>query len=1236
MKVARIVVQARMAAYILTAALALLSPIAAHGQLSTGSISGTVKDPDGSVVPDTSVIAKNTATSAEQQVVTNAQGFYVFPTLLVGTYELDTFRPGFQPYKRTGLVVDVNSRIEADITLMVGEQTEQVTVTQNAIQVETESTQMGDVVTGPVLTAVGLNGRAFTDLLSLQPGIVPMSTQTSDSVVMAGVTVAITPSGNLNPGNQSINGQREDANGFLVNGSDVKEEMNGGTSIIMNLDSISEFRVLTNNFDPEYGNYAGGIVNAVTKSGTNNWHGDAFEFLRNTHLDAKGFFDLHRDIYDQNQYGGTFGGPIKKDKLFFFGDYQGTRTTQSIDAGQITVPTLAERSGNFQDLAVPASGSTPAIPPFNTLVNGVVTPERVQGAGLASQLQGALNYATPVFSGEPYFTPGCTTSNCVFPNAVIPQSAWTLPSQKLLQYIPEPNDGLNTFVGQADERLRDDKFSYRVDGNSMRWGNLTAYYFFDDYFLNNPYPSSQGGATVPGFDGINHGRSQLISLGDAKTFGTSMVNEAHLSFMRSENVVGQPSGGLGVTLKSQGFNIDPTQGGILPLAPQFEGVENTVFQSNFVMGVPITNVKQANNTYSMNESLSRLIGTHTIKAGIALSFEQVNMNPNAIFDGTFIFDGYQTNNELADFLIGAPNQFNQQDSGSYYPRHKYVGWYGQDSWKIKPNLTFNYGLRAELMQYWSEKYDQVPTFDPGHQSVVYPNAFPGLVYPTDPGIPNTLVPQKVRYAPRIGLAYSPNVSPGLLGKIFGTSGSTSIRAGYAMLNTMIEGNSIGVDEPQPPYGLSGTVFNGLFAAPYNLADGTQAASPYPLTFPPLNANASHPNSSVMFNNIYNPQSGMTAPTPNDTYPYAEDYFLSYERQLPKQTVLDISYVGSQAHHLPLVFSANPGNPALCQAIAQAAANGVFAQGCGPGGENTNYTVLRGQTFSFGGQTYTSSTNPNVPATVLQGTRSGLNTGLINNNVTSGNYFGNDDYQGTIGNSNYNSLQVSVRSQTKRVTYSVAYTYSKSIDQASALADAVDPFNFAATRGLSAWNLTSNFVATYDFQLPFDLVTNRAHRLLTGWEVSGVTRASTGFPVTLSTGQDLSLQGSSPNGVNNRFLDMPDLTGQSLNIHSHPQNNGLVFFNPGAFQLNALGTVGNAGRRTFSGPGEFNTDLVLKRVFQIRETQTLEVRWEAFNVFNTTQFFGAASVDGTVGTPNFGHVVNSVQPRLMQLAAKYTF
>ena len=232
--------------------------------------------------------------------------------------------------------------------------------------------------------------------------------------------------------------------------------------------------------------------------------------------------------------------------------------------------------------------------------------------------------------------------------------------------------------------------------------------------------------------------------------------------------------------------------------------------------------------------------------------------------------------------------------------------------------------------------------------------------------------------------------------------------------------------------------------------------------------------------------------------------------------------------------------------------------------------------------------------------------------------------------------MTVKSRTKYLTYSLGYTYSKSIDQASSLSDVVDPYNFNATRGLSAFNLTHDFVATYDYRLPLDRLTHRARRVLEGWEVSGITRVTTGFPVTLSTDGDNSLQGSSPNGVNNRYLDMPDVTGQPLNINSHPKNNGLVYFNPAAFTDNALGTVGMRGRRTFSGPGMFNTDLVLQRNFQIRETQVLQFRWEMFNVFNTTQFFGPEAVDGDVDNPLFGQVVNAAPPRLMQLALKFTF
>jgi hypothetical protein len=1183
-----------------------------------GSISGSVKDSTGAMIPDTAVIARNVETAVQQTLNTNGEGFYAFTALPVGHYEIESFRPGFKPYKRTGLVIDLGTALQVDITMELGEESQEVTVTDTGIHVETESTQVGEVVSGAVMIAVALNGRSYTDLMSLQPGIVPMSTQTPDSVVMAGATVAIAPSGGLNAGNQSISGQREDANGFLVNGGDVKELMNGGTLIVPNLDSISELRVLTNNFDAEYGNYSGGIVNVATKSGTNGLHGSGFDFLRNTALDARNFFDPTVETYRQNQFGGTLGGPIRKNKIFFFADYQGTRTTEGLATGNIAVPTSSERSGDLSGLAslfeTGCSGGPCTVSPCDAGFTSTCLATQ-----LSNRLSTAAGHPVTVSPGEAYYTPGCSSyAQCVFPNGQFPMNAWSAPAQHLLQYIPTPNIGVSTFSTSGIETVRDDKTSFRVDGSSTRWGELSAYYFYDNYFVTNPFPRGQGGASVPGFSGLNLGRAQLINLGDTKTFGSSSVNEFHVSYMRSYNNVGQPAGGVGPSLASQGFVIG-TNGantqGIVPLDPAIEGIENINFSSlGFVMGTPITNLSQVNDTYTANDSFSRVIGKHTIKTGLQLIINQVNVNPNPEFNGGFTFNGGQTGSDFVDFLVGAPNLYNQADSQAYYPRHKYVGGYGQDSWQIRSNLTLNYGVRWDLMQYWSEKFSQIPTFIPGEQSQVYTMAPVGLVYPTDKGVPSTFVPQRNRFAPRLGLAYSPSTSKGLLGKIFGGPGKTSIRAGYGIFYSVIQGNTLAFDEPQPPYGLSYT--NGtppLFATPFTSATGKPGTNPFPLVFPPLNASVAHPNSSINFLQ-YEPTAGMTAPPPIDTYPYTENYFLSFQRELDANTVLNLSYVGSQAHHLLVVYSANPGNPALCLALDQP---GILppGQSCGPGGENTPYTLAA--PLVFGGTTYAAGQTINC-------TRQGLNCA-----------FGNDDYQGSIGNSNFNSFQASLQRRAKSLNLMIAYTYSKSIDQASSLADVLNPYNFEQTRALSAFNLTHNLVATYEYTLPLERLFRRSSRWTRGWGVSGITRASTGFPVTLSSSTDNSLQGSNPNGVNNRYFDLPDVLPGPLNINHDPQN-GQPYFNTALFVPNAPGNPGNASRRLFSGPGSFNTDLALLKSLPLTETKTLQFRLETFNVFNHPQFFGPASVQGNIDSPAFGQVVNAAPPRLMQLALKFTF
>ncbi|MDP9055609.1 MAG: carboxypeptidase regulatory-like domain-containing protein [Acidobacteriota bacterium] len=1140
---------------------------------TTGSISGIVKDPSGGVVPGVALTATNPATGIQNKTVSDEKGFYSFPSLSVGQYDLKADSAGFQELIKRSITIDANSAVQIDLMLSMAEKVQELTVTETAseVQLDTVSTQMGDVVTANKMTQVALNGRSYTDLLALQPGIVPVTTQTPDSIVMAGASVAIAPSGGLNPGNQSISGQREDANGFVINGGDVKEMMNGGTSIVPNLDSIAEFRVLTNNYDAEYGNYSGGIVNVITKSGANALHGSAFEFFRNTALDARNFFSPERSFYRQNQFGGAVGGPIKKNAVFFFGDYQGTRNNQGQDTGLIAVPTVADRTGNLSDITSTLTG-------------------KVSGPYIASLLTQKLGYN--VAANEPYYMPGCVSSaQCVFPNAVIPQRAWSSPAQHLLQYIPLPNTGSSNFSTSSEgQKTRDDKGSFRVDGNSTRFGMLSAYYFIDDYNVNNPYPRGQGGASVPGFNALNLGRSQLVNLGATKTFGATSVNEFRLSYMRNANNVGQPVGGVGTSLASQGFVTGVGTAGIVPLSPSTEGVENVIFNS-FTMGTPTTNLTQANNTYAASDNFSKVIGNHSLKAGVEASYEQVNVNPDPTFNGSFQFTGSETGSDFADFLIGVANNYNQADSQAYYIRHKYAGGFLQDSWRIRSNLTLNYGVRWDHMEYWSEKYNQIPTFIPGEQSKVYPNAPLGLVYPTDPGVPTTLVPSKNKFSPRIGLAWSPD-------------GKTSIRAGYGIFYSAIQGNVMAIDEPQPPYGLSYTSPGpALFATPFvTAANGQFSGNPFPLTFPALNATASHPNSGVDFSQ-YLPLAGMTAPLPTNTYPYNENYFLSIERQLGVNTLLSVSYVGSQAHHLLVVYSANPGNPALCLSLNSAAVK-TGTPTCGPNGENTVYTTAAGQT--------------------IYGTRSGL-----------GSNFANDDYDASIGNSNFNSLQTSLRHSGKGLTFSIGYTWSKSIDQASSLSDPINPYNFSATRALSAFDLRHNFVASYEYALPFDKLTSRAKFLTRGWTLSGITRASSGFPVTLSTSGDYSLTGSNPNGVNSRTLDLPDYNGLPLQINRNPRN-GQIYFNTAAFSDNTLGTPDNASRRSFSGPGSLNFDLALLKSFRFSETKALQCRFETFNTFNHTQFFGPDSVNGNVDSPLFGHVVKALSPRLVQLAMKYTF
>jgi hypothetical protein len=1153
-----------------------------------------VKDATGSVVPGARVSVREVSTGLTAQVRTDGKGHYTLPVLPVGRYEMDVQADGFSGYALKDIVLDTNAELTIDVPLAVGSVSQTVTVNDEALHVETTSTQLGEVISGRQMEAVPLNGRSYTDLLSLQPGVAPATSITSSTVQDVGATV-LDPSGTLNPGTISVNGQREFANFFSVNGADAEEDVNAGTAIVPNLDSIAEFRVVTSSFDAEYGEFSGGQIGVVTKSGGNAVHGSGFEFLRNTDLDARNYFSPARGEFLQNQFGGTFGGPVRRDRIFFFADYQGTRQTQGIDTGEISVPSSADRMGDLTD--------------FTNGPNGNSITGTVGGPYFASLLTQELGYT--VSSGEAYYVPGCDTltssqaGQCVFYGAQIPKSAWSAPAQRLLQYIPAPNAADGTFAtSEQNQTLRDDKGALRVDANTGV-GLLSAYYFVDDFSLDNPYPVAQSGASVPGFDAETTGRAQLLALGDTKILNATEVNEIHLSYLRDDTNLGQPVGGRGVSLVSQGFASAGGGASIVALDPKGQSVENVNF-NGYSIGAAANQLVQANNTYQATETFSKVAGSHSLRFGGEFHIDQVNAHPIAQFNGSFVFSGTETGVDFADFLIGVPSQYNQSQLNPFYARNKYVGLFAQDSWRVRSNITLNYGLRWDRVAPWTEKYNQISTFVAGAQSVVFPGAPAGILYPGDPGVPATLAPvSNLSFSPRVGAAWSPQGGAGMLGKALGGPGATSVRASFGNFYTAIDALSIGVLAANAPYGTTYTSpAPPLFATPFiTAADGTDNGQPFPYTFAPLNVSRSNPDASIDWGS-YEPISGIPGYDIHNKVPYTEEWMVSIERQAGAATVFSASYVGTESHRQRVLIEPNPGDPALCLSLSQASEVQPNTLTCGAGGEDTVYYPIAGG--------------------AVNGTRGPL-----------GANFGSDALQSTIGNANYNALELGARHTGKRLEFSAAYTYSKSMDESSNVGEEVNPFEPKLSYALSSFDVKHNFVLSYEYQLPLERVF-RANRLSSGWSVSGITRFASGFPVTMVNNGDNSLIGTNPNGINNSSIDEPDYSGGPLHLSGNPRANGNGYFDTTAFSVNALGTVGDAKRRFFYGPGAENFDVAVAKSVALTEAKALLFRVEGFNVFNHTQFNGPSAVDGNIGSSTFGNVVSAAAPRILQAAVKFSF
>ncbi|HEY8713792.1 MAG TPA: carboxypeptidase regulatory-like domain-containing protein [Candidatus Acidoferrum sp.] len=1176
----------------------------------TGSIQGVVHDSSGAVVGGAKIVATNVQTNLEQETVSASDGAFRILALPAGTYKLTVTASGFQTFTETDIVVKVNDQLHYDVALKVGSVNEQVEIVANAVQVQTESTQLGDVIDSKKMLALPLNGRSFVDLLGLQAGVAPGTAETiqQDRPV----------SGILSSGNISVNGQRETANAYLVNGGDVSEGRNLGTGMVPNLDSIEEFRLITNSFDAEYGKFSGAVVNAITKSGTNGFHGDAFEFLRNDKLDATNYFAPSKSELRRNQFGYAAGGPVLKNKVFWFSDYQGTREVRGAESGLVTVPTADQRAGNFD----------PA------LLTGTI-----DGPYWAQVLSQRLGYT--VTQGEAYSFVGCnSTADCVFPGGVIPQSAWSVPSGKILPFIPAPTlpGNQQNYSNNSGRNIpNDDKFGERIDFNNQKTGNWSWYYHFDRSNVRSDLDPSTGFANVPGFPTVSPSRAQQFVMSNTKPIGATAVNEARISFFRNALHLNNPAGSF-ANLSDLGFVTGEGTLGIIPLAGYKQYLPQTSISNiGLNIGVPTLNTFQPNTTYMVSDVFSKTQGKHSWKVGGEFRYLQVNERNFANPNGGFTFDGTVSGNDFADFLLGATSTTNapytQAAEQFLDSRTKYGGAFAQDSWKLRSNLTLNLGVRWEVSMPWYDTQGKIQTFNPGQTSTLFPLAPPGLVFPGDPGIPKTLAPTKYNnVGPRLGLAYSPGFSDGMLGKIFGGPGKSSIRVAYGLYYTSVEDLNLFYEVADAPFGLYWTSpVSVMFDEPFRIrATGLSLGQRFPFTAPVPGSPA---NKTLDFS-VYEPFNYFPGYDIHNKLPYAEHFNLSIQRELGKSTVLTLAYVGTEGHRLITQRDANPGSAALCQQLTAQGAFDVTAQtaGCGPGNENDVFQLPSAKVPC-----------DTLSATPLTGCVYSTRQSLLNPNFCPGGvlvcYGSNNTNTLTSANSIYNAAQITLERKAADVTFLAAYTFAKGLDNSSAFNDLVNFADPKISRGLSSSDVRHNFVVSYVWAVPFDRAFHNAPKRLTqGWQMQGITRFSTGFPVQLNQSEgDASLAGSSA-------TDMPNLVGPVVTVDPRKAYAGCpnsvdpslpgtgCYFLPGAFAENTNpGTFGTANRRFFHGPGFNNTDFGILKRTQLRENFAFDLRIEFFNIFNHAQF---KNPGGDFSSSNFGIVTNARDPRIGQVSAKF--
>src|SRR5580704_8720123 len=679
-------------------AFVLLACLSLSAQQITGNIRGTVTDPSGAVIQGSAVTARQAETGLSRTTTTDRNGSYVLLELPLGLYRLQVTAKGFQEYVQDGITLNVNETASVSPHLAVGSEKQQVLVSADAELIEPTVTSMGKVVQQRELEDLPLNGRNFSQLGLLQPGVVPLTPGLAEA------------GGGLRDGQAyAVNGQRPESNNFLIDGANNFNGVDGGFVLKPPVDAISEFRIITHSANAEFGGALGSTTNLITRSGTNQVHGTLWEFLRNDAVDANNYFAQTKEPLKQNQFGAAAGGPIKSDKTFIFGFYEGFRNRQG-ESGLTTVPSLKQRTGDFSELCPEGFTHGFCNNPAHQLFN--------------------------VFANAPY------------PNNQVPQGQFNSVSQTLLSFFPLPNAGTNLFSTTQTLSNNTDQFGIKVDHYLDPRDTLNFYYMFNQ--LSQVDPLSPGGASVPGFPVGEDQRAQDFVAQETHTFSPALIGVARFSFLRNKFLFGEHENHqLPADL---GFKYTPSLD--IAAGPPFVQVNGYT-----TVGDPITGPRNTyENVYDFSASLSWVRGKHELKFGGGYQRQEINVLQGIATNGFFVFVPFPVTDAFASFLFGQPIVF-LQGIGDFSRgiRGNNGNVYVQDTYKVSSRFTINAGLRYELPQPYTEIHNRQSLFEPGKKSQVLPNAPVGLVYPGDRGVPAGLIPTDMKaFSPRVGIAWDPN------------------------------------------------------------------------------------------------------------------------------------------------------------------------------------------------------------------------------------------------------------------------------------------------------------------------------------------------------------------------------------------------------------------------------------------------------------------------------------------------